>query len=238
MTVPVAALSYGGTSFCKPASTSWPYSCIWFSSIPSGITIALSTSPAGLVFCGPSVMGEINLSLTPPGTYTITNTIPASSTCPSASGSTTITIHTAASIGTASVTNSCNCDGAITLGTTSGTPPFNYTVAPSGILTSGIIPNLCAGIYTVSVTDAQGCSSSSAVTVSASLNSINMINPLCNGSADGEISVNYSGTTGPYTFILNPGNVIINSTNRQSPIQIFLQIAIQSPEQMVEGILV
>lgn len=56
------------------------------------------------------------------------------------------------------------CDGSATVNASGGTPPLQY-LWTSGDTTSSA-SGLCAGIYFVTVTDANGCSNSSSVTVS------------------------------------------------------------------------
>ncbi len=52
--------------------------------------------------------------------------------------------------------NACNgCNGSVTITATGGTPPYSY--AWSNSMSSSAISGLCAGNYTVTVTDATGC---------------------------------------------------------------------------------
>ncbi|MDP9047623.1 MAG: gliding motility-associated C-terminal domain-containing protein, partial [Bacteroidota bacterium] len=56
-----------------------------------------SAAPAGLVFVNTST-GEINLSKSSPGTYTVTNSIAASGSCPASTATNTVTISQAATV--------------------------------------------------------------------------------------------------------------------------------------------
>lgn len=89
------------------------------------------------------------------------------------------------------------CDGSATLTASGGTAPYTYSW-PGGSLS-----NLCAGTYTGSVTDANGCTASCTVTVyeqSSSLSlSCSSTNANC-GECNGSATLTASGGTGPYTY--------------------------------------
>ncbi|MBI4931348.1 MAG: T9SS type A sorting domain-containing protein [Bacteroidetes bacterium] len=117
----------------------------------------------------------------------------------------TVTQPTALAGNITTVTNaSCYslCNGKITVTVSGATPPYTYSWAPSSGSTSAI-SNLCAGGYTVTITDSKGCSTikdsvvteptALTVTVSSVPNSTGCI-------CDGEVSVSASGGTPPYTY--------------------------------------
>ncbi len=89
------------------------------------------------------------------------------------------------------------CDGSATLTASGGTAPYTYSW-PGGSLS-----NLCAGTYTGSVTDANGCTASCTVTVyeqSSSLSlSCSSTNANC-GQCDGSATLTAIGGTAPYTY--------------------------------------
>ena len=78
---PSATFSYSGLTFCQNGSNPLP---IYTSGASAG---TFSATPSGLVFVNANT-GEINLSLSALGTYTVINTIPASGTCLAAVAST------------------------------------------------------------------------------------------------------------------------------------------------------
>ncbi len=85
-TLPSATFSFSGGSYCKNGTNPLPvYS-------GNGQPGSFSASPAGLVFVSTST-GEVNLSASAPGTYTVTNFIAASNGCPNVSATSTITIN-------------------------------------------------------------------------------------------------------------------------------------------------
>ena len=103
----------------------------------------------------------------------------------------------------------CNnvCNGIADLSVVGGTAPFTF-VWNNGA-TSEDISGLCAGLYCVTVTDANGCSSVACQIVSeptelaatSSSTDVNCFNA-CNGTA----SVSANGGTAPYSYSWNNGN--------------------------------
>jgi len=96
-----------------------------------------------------------------------------------------------------------NCDGALIANVLGGTANYTYLWDDPLIQTTQIATGLCAGTYTVIVTDANGCSATSTIILddpSPILANETFINPGC-GICDGSITLNPSGGTGPYTFL-------------------------------------
>lgn len=96
----------------------------------------------------------------------------------------------------------CNglCNGSITAAVTSGTPPFSY--AWSNGDTTAMADSLCAGNYSVTITDSLGCStivSDTVVEPSLLVISASSTNISCNGTNDGTAAVSVTGGTSPYT---------------------------------------
>jgi len=97
------------------------------------------------------------------------------------------------------------CDGSATVNMTGGTGNF-FTVLwdnNAGSQTSPTASNLCAGTYTVIITDNVGCNSSTSVIITEpdSLQYIRSANhPSCFGYCDGELWVNIIGGTQPYSY--------------------------------------
>ncbi|MFM8949371.1 MAG: gliding motility-associated C-terminal domain-containing protein, partial [Bacteroidota bacterium] len=107
---------------------------------------------------------------------------------------------------------SCNsgANGAIDLTVTGGTLPYVYSWSNGA--TSEDISGLAAGTYTVSVTDANGCTSSLTVNISQpqnalSLSTVSVANVDCFGGTNGNIDLNVSGGTSPYTYLWSNGSV-------------------------------
>lgn len=103
------------------------------------------------------------------------------------------------------VTSCTGCDGTASVALVGGTGPFTYSWAPTGG-NAATATNLCAGTYTVTVTDQLSCSppTTVAITVAASVPTITITptqtNVACFGACTGTASVSASGGTPPYTY--------------------------------------
>ncbi|MEO6038337.1 MAG: proprotein convertase P-domain-containing protein, partial [Saprospiraceae bacterium] len=94
--------------------------------------------------------------------------------------------------------------GSILAAALGGTFPYEYawTSGPPTELND----NLLAGTYTVTVTDANGCTETTVATVGQPTQlttTATTIAAQCNASADGSATVSPQGGTGPYTFLWN-----------------------------------
>lgn len=104
----------------------------------------------------------------------------------------------------------CNgvCDGTVTVSATGGTAPYTYLWNDPSAQSTNTAIGLCAGQYSVTVTDANGCITVRQVTVDEpSLLSFSLpivSDALCNSACDGEITVVTSGGTLPYTVAWSP----------------------------------
>ncbi len=108
--------------------------------------------------------------------------------------------------------DSVNCkngfDGQITAIGSGGTAP--YTFAWSNGQNAVIATGLRAGTYSVTLTDFNGCTTTSSATVQEPLSPlvgsiINSDDPTCNGDTDGSIEVDAQGATPNYTYVWNNG---------------------------------
>jgi len=110
--------------------------------------------------------------------------------------------------------------GEATILPTGGTP--NYTYLWSNSQSSATATNLSAGIYYVTIRDANNCFTTSSVTITeptAILGAITSItNPTCYGGSDGSIISSVSGGTPSYTYLWNsnPQQTTANATNLHS----------------------
>lgn len=96
------------------------------------------------------------------------------------------------------------CDGVATVLTQGGTAPYSFLWDDPNGQTTASATNLCAGTYTVTVTDANGCTTTASVTITEPpvlVATVTTINASCGGVCDGEATVNISGGTAPYTVI-------------------------------------
>ena len=82
-----------------------------------------------------------------------------------------------------------------------GRAPHTYLWSNGAI--TATINNIAAGVYTVTVTDADGCSGNFSLNVSnqnAATISVSSTNARCNGEASGSINLSLSGGTAPFTY--------------------------------------
>ena len=96
-------------------------------------------------------------------------------------------------------------NGSATVTPVGGTTPYTYLWSNGA--TASSLSNLAAGIYNVTVTDANGCTASSSYEVTQPLSavtaSVAVVNNICYNGTAGSITVTASGGTGSYTYSLN-----------------------------------
>lgn len=154
----------------------------------------------------------------PPGVHSVTVTDTAG--C-ATSGSVTITQPDAP---TAIITNStpsaCSSNtGSATVGVSGGTGPYTYDWSndgpedPDNDLAD--ITGLAPGIYTVTVTDAAGCTATAAVTIAPSIPPTVVITASSNAncSSPGSATASVSGGTGPFTYLWDSGETTATAVN-------------------------
>ncbi|MFM7822949.1 MAG: beta strand repeat-containing protein, partial [Bacteroidota bacterium] len=99
-------------------------------------------------------------------------------------------------------------NGSATIIATGGTSPYSFQW--SNGQTSQSASSLAAGTYTVSVTDANGCTSTGSVQVLQPSNLLASVNTVqnvdCNGGANGLINLNVSGGISPYIYSWSNGS--------------------------------
>ncbi|MES2591268.1 MAG: Ig-like domain-containing protein [Bacteroidota bacterium] len=111
-------------------------------------------------------------------------------------------------------TASCGvCDGSLTIAPSGGVSP--YTVLWNNASTADTLLNLCAGLYSVQVTDASGCgqnvvlplSTQNGPTLTTSLTPL-----LCNNACTATATVVAAGGITPYTYLWNDVGAQTNAT--------------------------
>ena len=187
--------------------------------IASPTTVLTSTNPSCFGLCNGSISGS-STGGSGPFTYTLTpgscSTLPCTSLC--AGGYTIITSNaggctstsiinltqpTAMVISPTTTNVACNgaCNGTFNAIVSGGTPAYMYSPA---LPWSG----LCAGNYSISVTDSKGCQATSSVTITQPpvLTAVTSItNTSCGSCTDGAASVSSGGGTPAYTYQWMPG---------------------------------
>lgn len=114
-----------------------------------------------------------------------------------------------------STTNNVTCNGlnngSITAFASGGTGVLTYSWSPvggTGLVASGLAPNT----YTITVTDATGCTSNATSTITEppplTTSVTSFVDPLCNGGASGSINTTTVGGTGSYTYAWTPSGTV------------------------------
>lgn len=101
------------------------------------------------------------------------------------------------------------CDGTATVGPVGGFAPYTFDWGPDPINGDGTpqATDLCAGVYTVLITDSTGCDTlvSVLITEPAPLTANEVVQPTgCFGSCDGSITLFPSGGSAPYMYAWSP----------------------------------
>lgn len=102
-----------------------------------------------------------------------------------------------------------NNSGEIDLTTTGGTAPYQFSWSNGE--TSADLMNLTSGIYSVVVTDENGCSTNASTTINQPSLALNLSsvenNVLCFGGNSGSIDITPIGGTAPYTYSWSNGAI-------------------------------
>ncbi|MCF8246910.1 MAG: gliding motility-associated C-terminal domain-containing protein [Saprospiraceae bacterium] len=178
---------------------------------------------------GTTVGTSQNLTGVPAGAYSVTVTS-CGGVQTATSGPHTVTQPTALSLNFTSQDIACfgETNGAVDItvtgGTNTGTGCTGYTYAWSNGATTQDITGLAAGNYTVTVTDCKACTivSSPAYTISAPTSALaataTSTNILCNGGANGSITITATGGGNTKEYRLNTGTwVATNVFNNLVP---------------------
>ena len=102
-----------------------------------------------------------------------------------------------------------DCDGTATVGVSGGIPPYTFVwdPPPGGGQGTPFATGLCAGVYTISISDGGGCDTTAQVLITEPdplvLNAI-VIDIGCAGQCDGNVTLPTSGGTAPYTYVWSP----------------------------------
>ncbi len=122
----------------------------------------------------------------------------------------TVHVRTGSSIPVNLIIDSISCFGAsdaiIHAQSTGGTLPITYSWS-NAVTGVDSIKNLAPGNYSITISDATGCTGTGNTTVTQPTQlsyTANFINILCNGANDGSITITPSGATPAYSYQWNP----------------------------------
>ncbi|NEW83810.1 MAG: tandem-95 repeat protein, partial [Mariniphaga sp.] len=195
---PAATISYPAT-ICNADLTSLPV-------VLTGSTGGIFSAPEGLKI-DPS-NGSITPGLSVPGTYTVSYSIAASGGCNAYSNSAQIQIlgiPVLESVVVKNVTCTGSADGSLVARAATGTFTYEWTGPASYTNTGSVINKLAPGIYTLKITNANGCFlltndtiRESAVPLSLALTETN---PSKSKASDGKIDAIITGGTQPSNYL-------------------------------------
>jgi gliding motility-associated-like protein len=161
----------------------------------------------------PSAQTTASITALAPGTYTVNISDAAGCTI-----SSSVTITEPPQITIAAVVKDANCataNGSITVTAGGGTGTLTATWQPSGG-PGFTASNLAANSYTVTVTDASGCTATSGVIVSnigAPTIAVGPVtNVLCKGGNNGSATITINGGSTPYNIVWTPASVGTGTT--------------------------
>jgi len=188
----------------------------------NGLAVATSTNGVGVVdyfwVGGSTPISAQTASGLCAGTYTMIAT--DQNTC-TASAIVIITqppVLTASISSTGSVTCNGGNNGFAVVSSGGGTPAYTYvwSGAASANGNSSNANNLPAGVYSVTVSDALGCSITTNATIlepAPLATTLTTTNVKCNSACDGTANIAFSGGAGTTTFLWQPGLQSGNSVN-------------------------
>src|SRR5205823_6381414 len=182
-----------------------------FGSSTGSVTVAGSggTSPYTYAIDGTTFGASGTFSSLAAGSYTVT--------VKDAHGCTTtqaVTITQPASAVSASISSQTNVacfggsTGSVTVAGSGGTSPYTFSKDGVNFGASGTFGSLAAGSYTVTVKDANGCTTTQPVTITQPASALgssisSQTNVACFGGATGSVTVAGSGGTSPYTYAID-----------------------------------
>ena len=215
--LPVATFSYPTTPYCSSESNPYP-------AFSGGGVAGTFSSTTGLVFVSTST-GQVNLSASTAGTYTVTNSIAASGGCSKVTSTSTITI-TASPSATITYAGNPFCKSltsaqAVTRTGTSGGTYSSTAGLTINSSTGAITPSTStAGTYVVTYTmpATGGCPSGTATTV-VTITAVPVAtfsytsNPYCSNASNPLPTFSGGGRAG--TFSSTTGLVFVNASTGQ-----------------------
>lgn len=189
-----ATFSYPATSYCTNGTTAPA------ATLASGATAGAFTASPATGLSLNATTGAITLSSSTPGTYTVTNTVAASGTNCASTATATVTIAAAPATPTLTVSGTPATGITLTSSASTGNQFYlNNTLITGATGTSYLINSGTKnGSYTVTVTNAAGCSATSAavnvtVTAATTAQASTALTVAPNPTRDGLLTLELSG---------------------------------------------
>ncbi len=99
-----------------------------------------------------------------------------------------------------------DCNGKAVAMAKNGVQPYDFTWDDPAVTNDSLVTGLCAGSYTVTISDAIGCTHIQSVTIVQSdslVTAVSDTNISCNGACDGSVKVDVYGGVSPYFYKWN-----------------------------------
>jgi len=186
-------------------------SCNGYSDGSTDLTVSGGTQPYDYVWSNGSSMQD--LTNIPAGEYTVT--VSDNNNCISTA---TIIITEPTELLTSVTGTDVTCysftDGSVDLTVTGGTQPWTY-LWDSGDITEDL-DSIAAGTYSVTVTDANNCTSINSFTINQPTELVSAISGTdvtCFGYSDGTVDLSVTGGTQPYNYLWNNSDITEDLNN-------------------------
>ncbi|WP_300666138.1 PKD domain-containing protein, partial [Fluviicola sp.] len=196
--------------------------------VPTDETCAASNG--GIAITGSGGTGAYTYSIDNSVTYSATSTYTGLSSgiynvfihdANNCEATTTVSISNQASpiiIGAAVQNVSCNaaCNGELQVTVSGGTGAISYSIGTPQ--PASLITNICAGNYTLTITDQNGCTDTEPIVVTEPTPLAAVVTPTaltCFNNSTGQITFAASGGTAPYSYSTNNGASFSNQTTVQ-----------------------
>lgn len=206
---PDPTFTFGGP-YCPDASDPLPQLA------GGAVSGTFSATPAGLVI-NPTT-GQVDLSASTPGTYTVTNTVPASGGCAATSHQTQLTINPFDDPSFNYGGTTTFCLGGTNLIPTITTPGGTFTVSPSGLVINALtgeidLTNSAAGNYSITYTTSGNCPDDSTISVNVTTSpdpGFTYGGPYCPDDPDPQAQLVPGAQAGSFTA--SPAGLVINAS--------------------------
>jgi gliding motility-associated-like protein len=182
-------------------------------------TLTASGGVSYLWTADPTITGPLNgasVTACPTATTQYYVTVTDINGCSATDSVTVFVAQTALSVAALATNVTCNgaCDGTGSASASGGYPPYQY--AWSNFMTGANISSLCAGPYTVTVTDAIGCTATATITVTEpaalDVQAINISTANC-GQNDGSVTISITGGVPNYQILWTTGGTGTTESN-------------------------
>jgi hypothetical protein len=184
----------GGSATANATGGMQPYTYLWSASAGGQMTATATNLPAG--------------------THSVTVT--DSNGCPAVATVTITQTDAPTAVIASSSPSACNNNsGSATVSASGGAGGFTYKWSNAAMSTTATVSGLAPGTYTVTVTDAAGCTVTASVSIAGSLppNVVIVASYNANCSTPGGATANVNGGANPYTYLWSNGESAAAAVN-------------------------